>query len=347
MEATSDMPTFGAVTRDLRALPKAHLHLHLEGAMRAETLSELATGYGMAVPEIRGFGSFTAFAGMYLAACAVLQTEDDIQRIVDEVVEDNALAGAAWVEPAFYLPRYRDQFGGDQKLLELLIDALTESTARHGLAGGWIVAADRTVDPHQAVEQARLAAMFAGRGVVGFGLANDEALFPPEPFAEAYAIAKNGGLLSVPHAGELAGPESIIGALDELGADRIQHGVRAVEDPRLVERLAETSVCLDVCPTSNLMLAVCASLDEHPLPALLDAGVRCSINGDDPLLFGPNLLEEYELLRTGFGFDDNQIAGIARYSIEASGAPEAVKRQALAGIETWLAADEPVTRKTT
>jgi adenosine deaminase len=334
------------MTRDLRALPKAHLHLHLEGAMRPETLDDLATGYGMAVPEIRGFGTFTMFAGMYLAACAVLQTEDDLRRIIDEVVEDNALAGAAWLEPAFYLPRYRDQFGGDEKLLQVVIDALEQSTARHGLAGGWIVAADRTIDPGEAVEQAHLAAAYAGRGVVGFGLANDEALFPPEPFAEAYAIAKAGGLLSVPHAGELAGPESIIGALDMLGADRIQHGVRAAEDAGLVERLAETGVCLDVCPTSNLMLAVCASLDEHPLPALLDAGVRCSINGDDPLLFGPNLLEEYELLRTGFGFDDERIAGIALCSIEASGAPDAVRHQALAGIDAWLRTD-PATRVTT
>jgi adenosine deaminase len=332
--------------RNLRSLPKAHLHLHTEGAMRPATLSDLAVGYGMPLPEIRGFGSFAAFAGMYLAACAVLQTEDDLRRIVDEVVEDNARAGAVWVEPAFYLPRYRDIFGGDEKLLELLIDALQQSADRHGVAAGWIVAADRTIDPGEAVQQAQVAAAFAGAGVVGFGLANDEALFPPEPFAEAYAIAKSAGLLAVPHAGELAGPSSIIGALDVLGADRIQHGVRAVEDPRLVERLAVTGVCLDVCPTSNLMLSVCASIDEHPLPALLEAGVRCSINGDDPLLFGPNLLEEYELLRTGFGFDDAQVAGIARSSVEASGAPETVKRQALAGIEAWLA-DDADTRATT
>jgi adenosine deaminase len=314
--------------------------------MRPETLNELAVGYGMPVPEIRGYGSFTAFAGMYVAACDVLRSEDDLRRVVDEVVEDNALAGAVWVEPAFYLPRHRDPFGGDEKLLEIVIDALRQSTERHGLGGGWIVAADRSVDPAEAVEQAHVAATFAGAGVVGFGLANDEALFPPEPFAEAYAIAKAAGLLAVPHAGELAGPASIVGALDVLVADRIQHGVRAVEDPRLVERLAASAVCLDVCPTSNVMLSVCASIEEHPLPALLDAGVHCSINGDDPLLFGPNLLEEYELLRSGFGFDDSRIAGIARSSIGASGAPDSVKRHALAGIDAWLA-DDAETRATT
>ena len=335
-----------SIRRTLQSLPKAHLHVHFEGAMRPETLSELAARYGMPVPEIRGYGSFTAFAGMYLAACDVLQNEEDLRRVVDEVVEDNALAGAVWVEPAFYLPRHRDMCGSDEKLLEVAIDALRESTARRGLDGAWIIAADRTVDPAEALEQANVAASFAGAGVVGFGLANDEALFPPEPFAEAYATAKAAGLLAVPHAGELAGPASIVGALDVLAADRIQHGVRAVEDPRLVERLAASEVCLDVCPTSNVMLSVCASIDEHPLPALLEAGVRCSINGDDPLLFGPNLLEEYELLRSGFGFDDTQIAGIARCSIEASGAPDGLKRHALAGIDAWLA-DDVETRATT
>jgi adenosine deaminase len=200
-----------------------------------------------------------------------------------------------------------------------------------------MVAADRTIDPADAVEQAKLAARYAGRGVVSFGLANDEALFPPEPFAPAYDIARDAGLLSTPHAGELAGPASIRGALEALGADRIQHGVRAVEDPELVKRLAESGVCLDVCPTSNVMLSVVPTIHQHPLPVLLDAGVRCSLNGDDPLLFGPGLLEEYSLCREAFGFDDATLAAIARVSIEASGAPASVKVAGLAGIDAWLA----------
>jgi adenosine deaminase len=129
----------------------------------------------------------------------------------------------------------------------------------------------------------------------------------------------------------------VVGALDALGADRIQHGVRAIEDPWLVARLADTGVCLDVCPSSNIMLSVFPSLEQHPLPALIDAGVRCSLNADDPLLFGPNLLEEYELCRSAFGFDDDRLAFMARCSIDASGAPDALKRQAGAGIDAWLA----------
>ncbi len=323
--------------RDLAALPKAHLHIHFEGGMRPTTLAELAAGYGIDVPVVRGFGSFTAFADMYVAACDVLRTDDDLRRLVDETADDAQAAGAVWVEPSIYLPHHRERLGADERVLEVLLDASAEAADRTGVGIGWMVAGDRTVDPADAIDQARIAARYAAQGVVAFGLANDEAMWPPEPFADAFAIARDTGLLSTPHAGELAGPESIIGALDALGADRIQHGVRAIEDPALVERLAELGVCLDVCPSSNILLSVFPSLAEHSLPALLDAGVRCSLNGDDPLLFGPGLLEEYELVRDSFGFDDTVLASIAATSIDASGAPDARKAEGRKAIDTWLA----------
>ncbi len=323
--------------RDLGALPKAHLHVHLEGAMRPQTLAELAAGYAMEVPETRGYGSFAAFAGMYVAACGVLQRPEDFRRLVTEVVEDAAAAGAVWVEPSVYLPHHRERLGPPDEVLELALDAAAGAGDRLGVGVGFMVAADRTADPADAVQQAELAARYAGRGVVAFGLANDEVGHPPEPFAAAYRIATDAGLLSTPHAGELCGPESVRGALDALGARRIQHGVRAVEDPELVARLAAEEVCLDVCPTSNLMLGVIGSMAEHPLPGLLAAGVRCSINADDPLLFGPGLLEEYEICRAGLGLDDDALASVARHSIAASGAPEDLKRRATAAVAEWVA----------
>jgi adenosine deaminase len=324
-------------SRDLRALPKGHLHLHLEGAMRPSTLSELADRAGIPVPEIRGYGSFTAFSDTYFAACQVLQTPDDFARLVYEVVEDSALDGAVWVEPSFYAPNHRNRFGTDEEIMDMVLDAAASAADTLGVGVGVMVAADRTTEPSVAVAQARIAASRAGAGVVSFGLANDEAIGPPEPYAEAFAIAKEAGLLSAPHAGELAGPVSVWGALDTLDPDRLQHGVRAIEDPELVKRLADSDIVLDVCPTSNVLLSVYPSLAEHPLPQLLDAGIRCSLNGDDPLLFGPGMLAEYELVRTEMGLDDSAMAAIARASIDGSGAPDELKASARLGIDDWLA----------
>jgi adenosine deaminase len=326
--------------RDLRSLPKAHLHLHLEGAMRPATLRALAAECGLEVPVIRGFGSFTAFAGMYVAACEVLTTPDAYARLVREVVEDAAIDGAVWVEPAVYLPRHRDRIGPPELTLEIALEAGAAAARDFGVGVGIVIAADRTQEPAQAASLAHLAAKYADRGVVAFGLANDEVGRPPEPFAAAFAIARAAGLLSVPHAGELAGPESVRGALDALGADRIQHGVRAIEDAELVRRLADSPVCLDICPTSNVMLAVVESIETHPLPALLTAGVRCSLNADDPLLFGPNLLAEYELVRSRLALGDAVLAHIARCSIEASGASDAIKAHTRDAIDQWLAGDD-------
>lgn len=305
--------------------------------MRPATLRDLCGRYSLAVPTIDSYGSFAAFEATYLAACATLRTEDDLRRLVAEVVADAAGAGAVWVEPASYLPHHRHFFGSEDAALDIILDELALTATRLGIGAGFMVSADRTLDPGDAVEQARLAVAYRDRGVVSFGLANDENGHPPEPFAPAFALAKEAGLLATPHAGELAGPEAVAGALDALGADRIQHGVRSIEAPELVKRLADSPVCLDVCPSSNVMLSVVASLDDHPFAALLDAGVRCSLNADDPLLFGPNLGEEYELCRHRLGFDDSRMAYIARCSIEASGAPCEIKRRAVAGIEAWLA----------
>lgn len=326
--------------RDLKSLPKAHLHLHLEGGMRPETLHDLATGYGMDVPAIRGYGSFTAFSDTYRAACEVLRTEEDWRRLVRETVEDAAAAGAVWIEPATYLPHHRLRLGPDDAVLAVAIDEAAAAGLEHGVGVGFLIAADRLLDPIDSIEQAELALRFAGEGVVSFGLHNDEAPAGAESirFREAFAMIKAGGLLSCPHAGELTGPDNVWGALDALGADRVQHGIRSVEDPELVKRLADSEICLDVCPTSNVMLSVVPSLGEHPLPLLLDAGIRCSVNGDDPLLFGPGLLEEYETCRQVLGLSDAQLAFIARCSLEGSGAPPALKRTALAGVDAWLAA---------
>jgi adenosine deaminase len=325
--------------RDLKALPKAHLHLHLEGAMRQSTLFDLAAHHGMPSP-VQGDGSFETFIRLYRTACESLRSADDLARLVREIAEDGLAAGAVWVEPSAWLtPEEAERVGlrDEEAVLEVLLDAAQHAERELGIGVGLMVASNRTRPPAEAVALARLAARYAGQGVVAFGLADDETRGAPEPFAEAFAIARSAGLISAPHAGEHGGPDSVRGALDALGAQRIQHGVRSVEDPALLERLASRGVCLDVCPTSNVHLGVVPDLAHHQLPALLRAGVAVSLNADDPLFFGSGVLGEYELARNTFGLDDPTLAHIAACSIRASGAPETIKVGALATIERWLA----------
>ncbi|HVM53764.1 MAG TPA: adenosine deaminase [Acidimicrobiales bacterium] len=322
--------------RDLRALPKAHLHLHLEAAMRPATLRELADEHGVTLPAL-DFSTFGDFIVLYQLATDVLRGPEDLRRLVREMAEDARDDGAVWVEYFVYPPLWLGRFGSDADALDLCLDAARDASASTGVGLGAIVTADRTLDPALAEDAARLAVTRAGDGVVGFGLANDESHHPPEPFAPAFAIARDGGLLSVPHAGELAGPESVRGALDALHADRIGHGVRAIEDPDLVRRLADDGVVCDVCPTSNLTLGLYPSMREHAIASLVDAGVPVTVNADDPLLFGPGLLEEYTSVRDAFAWSDERMAAIARPSVMASGAPDDVKAAAAAAIDAWLA----------
>jgi adenosine deaminase len=314
------------------------LHVHLEGAMRAATLTELAERHGLPA-DVQSDGSFASFIALYRAACEVLRGPDDLSRLVHEVVEDAAADGTTWIEISAWVSSshaarlgLRDQ----REVLEALLDAGHRAADTFGVGVGYIVSANRTRPASEAVELARLAARYVDNGVVGLGLADDETRGNAELFAEAFAVARDAGLIRAPHAGEHGGPDSVRTALDVLGAQRIEHGVRAVEDPELLRRLADTGVTLDVCPTSNVVLGVVPALAEHPLPRLLEAGVPLSLNADDPLFFGSGILAEYELGRQSFHLDDATLAHVARCSIAASGAPETLKSDALERIGRWL-----------
>lgn len=325
--------------RDLAQLPKGHLHLHLEAAMRPATLVELADAAGVEIPPVAGFDGFGAFAGMYQGLLAVLAEPDNLLRLIDEAIEDAARDGVVYVEfgvsPQFYV----DAFGSLEAALDAHIAAAQASGDRHGVEVGLMVTVDRTESLEDAIALAEVAASRAGRGVVSLGLANEERGYPAADFERAFRIAKDAGLQSAPHAGELVGPESVWQAIDALRADRVLHGVRAIEDPELIEALAQRGICLDVCPTSNLILDVVDDLAEHPLPKLLDAGVRCSINADDPILFGPGILEEYVVARDTIGLSDEQLAACAWSSIESTLASASLKAAAKTNIDAWLAAE--------
>jgi adenosine deaminase len=179
------------------------------------------------------------------------------------------------------------------------------------------------------------AARHVDAGVIGITLGGEER-FPPEPYAEIFSAARESGLRSVPHAGETHGPDSIRGALEALGADRIGHGIRVLEDPSLVALLIEREVALDVCPTSNLRTRSVPSLAEHPLPAMLDAGLACTLASDDPSMFGSALSYEYEVCRSIFGFDDEAIAALALAGVRASFADPDTKAGLEGAIGAWL-----------
>lgn len=323
-------------TRDLAALPKGHLHIHLEAAMRPATLTELAAASGVDLPETTGFTGFTAFADMYRGLLAVLRAPADLERLIDEAVADAAADGVVYIEFGVSPDFYTEPYGSAAAALDAHLAAAAAAGRAHGVEVGLMVTIDRTLGIGPAIALAELAASRAGRGVVSLGLANEERGNPAADFAEAFAIARAAGLQVAPHAGELAGPESVWQAVEVLRADRVLHGVRAVEDPALVATLAERGICLDVCPTSNVLLEVVGDLAAHPLPQLLDAGVRCSINADDPILFGPGVLDEYLAARTRIGLTDEQLAACAWSSIETTLASAETKARAKAGIDAWL-----------
>ena len=329
------MPQSGTARRNLRDLPKAHLHLHMVGSMRPQTLTALAEEAGMAMALPESFADFKHFYDAYTLANRAVRNAEHLSRLVFEVVEDAAADGAVWVEPTLYLDSFAAAIGPGELILDIVADAMRSARDKVGIGARLIVAADRDLGPADAARQARLAARGDADVIGAFGLVNDELANPVEDFREALAIASAAGLALVPHSGEFAGPDQVAATLS-LGAARIQHGIAAARDSALLRRLAGSDVCLDVCPTSNVAVGAVESLDTHPLPALLDAGVQVSLNADDSLLFGCSLLSEYELARYAFGFSDRRIASIAEASIAHSTAPEPLKSSAAAGIRHWM-----------
>ena len=274
---------------------------------------------------------------MYVAACHTLTSPDALARLTREVIEDSARDGAAWIEPAVYLPHHNARLGPSEEVLEIILGAAADAASANDIGVGVVVAADRTVDPADASSRRRSRSSTPAGASSASGSPTTRPGIPPEPFAEAFAIAREAGLLSVPHAGELDGPASVRGALDALGADRVQHGVRAIEDPELVRRLADSPVCLDVCPTSNVLLSVVPDIAAHPLPALLDAGRALQPQRRRPAALRPEPARGVRARAHALGLDDATLAHIATCSIDASGAPAELKRRARAGIAAWLA----------
>lgn len=300
--------------------PKIELHVHLEGTVRAHTLLDLARRNGEPLPAdtVEGlaglyeFTDFAHFAKVWILTTNAMRTAEDFRQVTLGYAAEAAAHGGVYIE-AIFSPVERVMRGVSwDELFEGYCDGAQAAREEHGVEIRFTPDAFRGCDVELAEEMARQCVKNAGRGIVGIGLGGMEADFPPEPYAKAFAIARDGGLGAVPHAGEVAGPESVRATMNALGADRIRHGIRIVEDAGLLAEIAARGIVLDVCPTSNLRTKAVASLDAHPLPQLLAAGVRCTINSDDPAMFDTDLGREHDIAR-GLGADPRALydAGVA------------------------------------
>ncbi len=324
-------------------IPKVQLHCHLEGTMRAETFRELARTYGLesvraAAPLERtyAFATFREFLLTFAEVCKVLRGPADYARIAREyartAIAQNVRYAELFVSPSvwtFFHPEL-----DVRACVEAIAAALRAELEPHGAHAVLICDLTRNFGPERAEATARRAVALreAGLGIVGVGLGGDEANFPAEAYAGAFAIARAAGLHAVAHAGEAAGAQSVRAAVETLGAERIGHGVRAIEDSAVVELLVARGVTLEICPTSNRLTGAAPADRAHPLAALDAAGVRCVIDADDPELFSTTLETEYGIVAGWLG--DAALARFAANAIEASFADDGRKarlRSELAG----------------
>ncbi|MBS1870584.1 MAG: adenosine deaminase [Actinobacteria bacterium] len=304
----------------MSAYPKIELHVHLEGAVSPELLFAAARRNGCALPfdsvealrDFMRFRDFDHFIEAWLATTTVLRSAEDYRELVLDYARRAQAQGAVYVEGIFS-PTERLPLGVSmQENFEGFCDGVQAAREQLGIEVRLTPDITRFVELEVACELAEWCVRYRDRGIVGLGLGGPEVGYPPEPYARAFEIARAGGIASVPHAGETEGPSSIRGALDALHADRIRHGVRAVDDPGLLRELADRRIVLDVCVISNVCLGVAPSVAAHPLPALLAAGIPCTVNTDDPTFFDCELEAEHAAARS-LGADPRALfeAGIA------------------------------------
>jgi adenosine deaminase len=309
----------------IRSLPKAELHLHIEGTLEPEMMVALAERNGIELPfgsveEVRAayeFSDLQSFLDNNYQGAAVLVTEQDFYDLMFAYLERAVDDGVRRAE-IFFDPQTHTERGIDFRVfMDGFTRAMTEAEDRWGISTGLIMCFLRHLPGDGAIDTWHHAEPFADR-ILGVGLDSGEVGNPPEWFSEAYALARAAGLHSVAHAGEEGPPAYIAGALDSLGAERIDHGVRCDEDSALVGRLVREQIPLTMCPLSNVKLRVFDRLEDHNLKRLLDRGVRVTINSDDPAYFGGYVLDNYVATAEALNLSRDDLVTLARNSIEAA-----------------------------
>lgn len=323
------------------ALPKAELHVHLEGSIVPELALRLAARRGVALPgaergveglrEAYRFSSFGDFLRVYIALSNTLQQAEDFADAVFGIAEGLAAQNVRWVEMTFTPMTHVVQGVDPDAMLDGLAQGRRRARDELGVEFCWVFDVVRSL-PEHGEPTLELALRARDQGVIALGVGGPEGpQWSVAPLAPVFARAKAEGLRSVPHAGEQWGPRSLRETLDMLAPDRIGHGVRCLEDPVLTAELAARQVPLEVCPSSNVALGVVPSLAEHPLPRLLEANVAVSLASDDPPLFDTTLVEEYRRCARAFGWGQGEILAIARAAVEHSFMPSAAKQRLIAG----------------
>ncbi|EKF19204.1 adenosine deaminase [Nitratireductor pacificus] len=313
---------------------KAELHCHIEGAASPDLVLAQARRYGVDPSSfIRDgayvWGDFTGFLAAYDAAAGLFRSEEDYAALAEDYLTGLARDGAVYSE-IFISPDHAVKAGlSPDAYTDALGEGIARARAATGIEGRMIVTGIRHFGASSVEAAARFAVRCGHPLVTGFGMAGEERFGHPRDYAAAFDLAREAGLGITVHAGELAGWESVAAALDHIRPARIGHGVRAIENPDLVRRLAEEGVVLEVCPVSNVTLKVFADLASHPLPQLLAAGCRVTLNSDDPPHFHTSLAHEYAVAAEAFGLDDDALAGLTRTALEAAFLDEATRAMLL------------------
>jgi adenine deaminase len=327
----------------LRRLPKAELHLHIEGTLEPELAFQLAERNRVALPygsveELRAaydFQDLQSFLDVYYAAAAVLRTEEDFRDLTLAYLDRAAADGVRRAELFFDPQTHTERGVAMGTIVDGLTAGLEEGRTRHGISGGLILCFLRHLPAGAAMVTYEEALPFRDR-LLGVGLDSGEVGNPPSRFVEVFERARTDGLHVVAHAGEEGPPSYVREALDLLRAERIDHGVRALEDPDLVARLAADGIPLTVCPLSNVELQVVDRLEDHPLGDLLAAGVRVTINSDDPAYFGGYIGDAYVRTQQALGLAREQLVAVARTSLEASFVDEDERDRLLGELDTFV-----------
>ena len=338
------MPQSTEIADFIAGLPKAELHVHMQGAASAETILALSRKYpeeGLpqdeaAMREFYRFTDFANFIAVYVAASRLVRTGDDIHQLAVGLGRDLAATNVRYAEVTVTADSHLKVGIAPDELADALTRGRADVLAASGVDIAWVYDIDGDFGIPSGERTLAWAAEHRPAGSIGFGIGGREVGVPRSDFADLFRRATDIGLQSLPHAGETVGPDQVWSAIDQLGAKRVGHGLAAAQDPTLMAALAERGIALEICPTSNVCTKAVPDLASHPFPILREAGVRLTLNTDDPGMFGTDLNNEYRIGHEVFGLDRAALAELARESVRVSFAPDSTRAKVLAEIDAYV-----------